>query len=154
MDTNSWDLAFLAQLKMDFALLAPTLALSGKGQAYICADVLQFFPGEQQDAFQVFDVTNSSNSLGATSEWWQWRLHCPVIHLSWLLMKRFPVTPDRTLLIALLTGSLILICPQTQTCPVPKTLYALYPQLPKKCKMLPVYRTLGLAKSSASLTLI
>lgn len=51
MDTNISDLAFLAQLKMDFALLAPALALSGKGQAYICADVLQFFPGEQQDVF-------------------------------------------------------------------------------------------------------
>lgn len=49
---------------------------------------------------------------------------------------------------------LILSCLQTQTCPVPETLYALFPQLPKTCRMLPVYRTPGLTKSSALLTLI
>lgn len=50
--------------------------------------------------------------------------------------------------------ALILSCLQTQTCQVPETLYALFPRLPKICKMLPVYRTPGLAKSSALLTLI
>lgn len=50
--------------------------------------------------------------------------------------------------------ALILNCLQTQMWPVPETLYGFFFQLPKICEMLPVYRTPGLAKSLALLTLI
>lgn len=108
MDTNSWDLAFPAQLKTDFALLGPTLTLFCQAKArhafvqMLCSSA----QGSSRMFFQVFEHPNSSNSLSATNEWWQWRLHCPIIHLPCLLMGRFPVTLDRPVLITLPTGSL------------------------------------------------
>lgn len=111
MNTNSWDLAFSAWLKTDWTLLVPTLALFVRQRPDIhlfrCSAVLpRWAAGCFFRSLRTHYVTNSSNSLSTTNEWWQWRLHYPIIHLPCLLLRRFPVTLDRPVLTALLTGSL------------------------------------------------
>lgn len=109
-DTDSCDLAFLAQLKSVLTLLVPHwLLLSGKGLRHLfsCSAALpRWAAGCFFWSLSIHYVTDSSNSLSATSEWWQWRLQYPIIYLPCLLMRRFPVTLGSPVLITLLTGFL------------------------------------------------
>lgn len=102
MDTDSWDLAFLVQLKADFACTQTGSFCPSWGICLCSAALPRWAAGCFFWSLSIHYVTDSSNSLSATNEWWQWRLHYPIIHLPCLLMRRFPVTLGRPVLITLL----------------------------------------------------